>query len=185
MSSLNTDLLFQLSGAPFKTGMRDISMESMYEYGTRAGVWRLVRLFSSLGIKVTLYAVGQSILKSPDAAKAMVDAGHEFCSHGYRWIDHHTLPMAVEKQQIGKAIDAIEKVTGSAPKGWFLGRPSVSSKGLIAQVHKERELELLYNSDAYADDLPWWVPHPLEKSKGLLIIPHSLVRAESSTHLYR
>ena len=83
MSSLNTDLLFQLSGAPFKTGMRDISMESMYEYGTRAGVWRLVRLFSSLGIKVTLYAVGQSILKSPDAAKAMVDAGHEYlASHG-------------------------------------------------------------------------------------------------------
>lgn len=132
-------------------------------------------MFEEKKIRITVYAVGQSILKSPDAAKNLVRCGHEFTSHGYRWIDHHTMPLVVEKAQIEKAIDAIEKIAGAPPKGWFLGRPSVSTKGLICQVFKERGLELLYSSDAYADDLPWWEAHPTEKGKGLLIIPHSLV----------
>jgi peptidoglycan/xylan/chitin deacetylase (PgdA/CDA1 family) len=165
----------QLSGMPFRSGLRDLAMESQYEYGTRAGVWRLARMFEEKKIRITVYAVGQSILKSTEAAKNLVRCGHEFTSHGYRWIDHHTMPLAVEKVQIEKAIDAIEKTAGTPPKGWFLGRPSVSTKGLVCQVFKERGLELLYSSDAYADDLPWWEAHPFEKGKGLLIIPHSLV----------
>ena len=152
-------------------------MESMYEYGTRCGVWRLAKLFSDKQIKITIYAVGQSILKTPTAARALASAGHEFCSHGYRWIDHHSLPLAVEKGQIEKGIEAIETVTGRAPTGWFYGRPSVSSKGLVCEVFRERGLELLYQSDAYADELPYWVANPLDPRKGLLIISHSLVSA--------
>jgi peptidoglycan/xylan/chitin deacetylase (PgdA/CDA1 family) len=160
---------------PHRNGLRDLTMESQYEYGTRAGVWRLARLFEHMKIRITVYAVGQSILKSPDAAKNLVRCGHEFTSHGYRWIDHHTMPLAVEKTHIEKAIHAIEEIAGTPPKGWFLGRPSTSTKGLICQVFKDRGIELLYSSDSYADELPWWEPHPIEKGKGLLIIPHSLV----------
>jgi peptidoglycan/xylan/chitin deacetylase (PgdA/CDA1 family) len=118
--------------------------------------------------------VGQSILKSPDAVAKLVADGHEFASHGYRWIDHHALPLAVEKKQIESAIDAIQKVTGGkAPLGWYYGRQSLSSKGLICQVYKERGLEMLYQCDAYNDELPYWEKNPVEEGKGLLIIPHT------------
>lgn len=164
-----------MSGWPSRTGARDIQTETQYEYGTRVGVWRIARFFAEEGLHVTVYAVGQSILKSPDAAKQLVADGHEFASHGYRWIDHHSLPLATEKEQIGKAIDAITTITGQPPSGWYYGRPSVSSKGLVCQVFKERGLELLYQSDSYSDELPYWTPHPLESGEGLLIVPYTFV----------
>ena len=124
---------------------------------------------------MTVYAVGQSILKSPDAARYLVRCGHEFASHGYRWIDHHDMPLAVEKQQIEKCISAIEEISGKAPRGWYIGRPSMSSRGLICHVHKERGLEMLYQCDSYSDELPYWIAHPLDEEKGLLIVPYTLV----------
>jgi peptidoglycan/xylan/chitin deacetylase (PgdA/CDA1 family) len=164
-----------MSGWPSRTGARDIQTETQYEYGTRVGVWRIARFFAEESLHVTVYAVGQSILKSPDAAKQLVADGHEFASHGYRWIDHHSLPLSTEKEQIGKAIDAITSITGEPPRGWYYGRPSVSSKGLICQVFKERGIELLYQSDSYSDELPYWTPHPLESGEGLLIVPYTFV----------
>jgi peptidoglycan/xylan/chitin deacetylase (PgdA/CDA1 family) len=125
---------------------------------------------------VTVYAVGQSILKSPDAAGQLAADGHEFASHGYRWIDHHPLPLAVEKEQINKAVDAIERIAGKPPVGWYYGRPSMSSKGLVCQVFKERNIKMLYQSDSYSDELPYWTPHPLEQGEGLLVIPYTFVR---------
>lgn len=132
-------------------------------------------MFEEKNIHITVYAVGQSILKSPDAAKNLVRCGHEFASHGYRWIDHHNMPLAVEKQQIEKSIEAIKEISGQAPKGWYYGRPSISSKGLVCQVFKEQGLELLYQCDSYSDELPYWEPHPLEEGKGLLIVPYTFV----------
>ncbi|KAH8816692.1 carbohydrate esterase family 4 protein [Xylogone sp. PMI_703] len=167
------NFLNEMPGWPSRLGGRDIQAESQYEYGTRVGVWRLSNFFKEEGIHVTVYAVGQSILKSPDAAKKLAEDGHEFASHGYRWIDHHMLPLAVEKEQINKAIDAIEKISGKPPRGWYYGRPSMSSLGLISQVFKERGIEFLYSADSYADELPYWVPHPLEEGEGLLIVPYT------------
>jgi len=166
-------MLQEMMGMAVRTGARDIQMETQYEYGTRAGVWRIAKLFEEKGIKMTVYAVGQSILKSPDAAKKLVADGHEFASHGYRWIDHHSLPLAVEKQQIEKAVAAIKEISGQAPRGWYLGRPSMSSNGLICQVYKEQGLELLYQCDSYSDELPYWIEHPLEPGKGLLTVPYT------------
>jgi peptidoglycan/xylan/chitin deacetylase (PgdA/CDA1 family) len=163
-----------MSNPPIRHGGRNLPVESQYEYGTRCGVWRVARLFKEKDVKITVYAVGQSILKSPDAAKRLVDDGHEFMSHGYRWIDHYALPLAVEKKQIEAGIEAIQKTTGGkAPLGWYYGRQSSSSKGLVCQVYKERGLEMLYQCDSYNDEMPYWEKHPLDAGKGLLIIPHT------------
>lgn len=162
-----------MGGREARIGVRDIPIESQYEYGTRVGVWRVGRLFEEKNIKATVYAVGQSILKSPDAAKYLVQSGHEISSHGYRWIDHHSMPLAVEKQQIEQNIAAIESISGKAPRGWYVGRPSMSSKPLVCHVYKEQDLELLYQCDSYADEMPYWTPHPTESGKGLLIIPYT------------
>ncbi len=160
---------------PSRQGARDIQTETQYEYGTRVGVWRLARFFAEEGLHVTVYAVGQSILKSPDAAKQLVADGHEFASHGYRWIDHHSLPLAVEEAQINKAIDAIQQISGKPPTGWYYGRPSMSSKALVCKVYQERNIDLLYQADSYADELPYWTPHPIKAGEGLLMIPYTFV----------
>lgn len=111
----NSHSNMKVSGMPSLPGGRSIAIESQYEYGTRAGVWRLARMFKEKGIHITVYAVGQSILKSPEAAKTLADDGHEIASHGYRWIDHHTLPLAVEQKQIERGIDAVIEISGKPP----------------------------------------------------------------------
>ncbi|THW00787.1 hypothetical protein D6D25_08820 [Aureobasidium pullulans] len=177
-SVLNGDLrsetdLQEIMGRPIRPGARDIQMETQYEYGTRAGVWRIGRFFEERKVKVTVHAVGQSILKSPDAAKYLAGCGHEFSSHAYRWIDYLSMPLAVEEEQINKCVDAIKEISGHPPKGWYVGRPSISSKGLVCHAFKQRGLELLYQSDSYGDDLPYWTAHPTEADKGLLMLPYT------------
>ncbi|KAK4865117.1 hypothetical protein LT330_001740 [Penicillium expansum] len=167
-----TDLQ-EIMGRPVRTGQRDIQMETQYEYGTRVGVWRVAHFLEQQKIKATVYAVGQSILKSPDAARYLVQSGHEISSHGYRWIDHHALPLALEKEQIEKNIEAIREISGQPPRGWYVGRPSMSSKGLVCHVFDQQGLELLYQSDSYSDELPYWTAHPLDPHKGLLMIPYT------------
>lgn len=162
-----------MMGRPIRLGARDIQMETQYEYGTRAGVWRIARLLEAKNIKATVYAVGQAVLKAPDAAKYLARCGHEIASHGYRWIDYHPVPLAVEKEHIEKCISAIKTVSGKAPRGWYVGRPSLSSKGLVCHVFKEQGLELLYQCDSYADEMPYWTAHPIEAGKGLLTIPYT------------
>ncbi|EJU02312.1 carbohydrate esterase family 4 protein, partial [Dacryopinax primogenitus] len=165
---------------PFEDGQRDVNMESMYEYGPRAGVWRVLRLLDEVGVKCTLYAVGQAMLLNPLVGQWAQQKGHEAASHGWRWIDRSAWSVEEEKSFAKKAIAAIKQTAGKEPRGgWYYGNVSARSgqraRALIAQVYREEGLQLKYYSDSYSDDLPYWVPMPGgEKSEGLLIIPYTL-----------
>ncbi|MEZ8824560.1 allantoinase PuuE [Vibrio amylolyticus] len=153
------------SAQPIK-GERHMSMESIYEYGSRAGVWRVLRLFDEYQIPLTVFAVAMAIERHPDVAEAMVKAGHEICSHGYRWIDYQYMDKDLEREHMSKAIDIIDKVTGSRPVGWYTGRTGPNTRQLVAE-----EGGFLYDSDAYDDDLPYW---HTEAGKPQLVIPYTL-----------
>ena len=147
-------------------GARNINMETMYEYGSRAGLWRMMRLFAGRDIKFTCYAVGLAIEKNPDAAIAMHAAGHELASHGYRWIDYQFVDEDTEREHMRLAIAAHERILGERPLGWYTGRVSPITRRLVVE-----DGGFLYDSDAYNDDLPYWVtvsgtPH--------LVIPYTL-----------
>ncbi len=105
-------------------GDRNLTVESTYEYGSRAGLWRLLRLFAARDIKITVHAVGMALARHPEAARALVAAGHEIASHGWRWIDYQTMPIEEERDHLRRAIAAIETVTGQRPLGWYTGRNS-------------------------------------------------------------
>ncbi|UWZ99587.1 allantoinase PuuE [Vibrio splendidus] len=153
------------SAQPIK-GERHMSMESIYEYGSRAGVWRVLRLFDEYEIPLTVFAVAMAIERHPDVAKAMVEAGHEICSHGYRWIDYQYIDESEERDHMTKAIEIIQQVTGQRPQGWYTGRTGPNTRRLVAE-----EGGFLYDSDAYDDDLPYWhteIGHPQ------LVIPYTL-----------
>ena len=124
-----------------------MNMESIYEYGSRAGFWRLHRLFTSRGLPVTVYAVGMAIARAPEAGAAMIEAGWEVASHGWRWIDYQNVPEAVEREHFTFAIEA---ATGVKPVGWYTGRVSPNTRRLVVEHGG-----FLYDSDSYADDLPY------------------------------
>ncbi|MCG7495472.1 allantoinase PuuE [Vibrio sp. Of7-15] len=158
--------LSEIPSAQPLAGERHISMESIYEYGSRAGVWRVLRLFEKYDIPLTVFAVAMAIERHPEVAKAMVAAGHEICSHGYRWIDYQYMDYSKERDHMYKAIEIIEKVTGQRPVGWYTGRTSPNTRKIVAE-----EGGFLYDSDAYDDDLPYW--HE-EGEKPQLVIPYTL-----------
>ena len=152
-------------GTPVQ-GMRNPSMESMYEYGSRVGFWRLMRMFEERGLNFTSYAVGLAIEKNPEAAIAMHKAGHELASHGWRWIDYQHVDEATERDHMRRAIEAHERIVGERPLGWYTGRTSPITRRLVVE-----EGGFVYDSDAYNDDLPYWVtvggtPH--------LVVPYTL-----------
>ncbi|MEZ9547057.1 MULTISPECIES: allantoinase PuuE [Vibrio] len=153
------------SAQPIK-GERHISMESIYEYGSRVGVWRVLRLFDEYEIPLTVFAVAMAIERHPDVAKAMVEAGHEICSHGYRWIDYQYIDESQERDHMTKAIEIIQQVTGQRPQGWYTGRTGPNTRRLVAE-----EGGFLYDSDAYDDDLPYW---HTETGHPQLVIPYTL-----------
>ncbi|MEZ9423010.1 allantoinase PuuE [Vibrio lentus] len=153
------------SAQPIK-GERHISMESIYEYGSRVGVWRVLRLFDEYEIPLTVFAVAMAIERHPDVAKAMVEAGHEICSHGYRWIDYQYIDESEERDHMTKAIEIIQQVTGQRPQGWYTGRTGPNTRRLVAE-----ERGFLYDSDAYDDDLPYW---HTETGHPQLVIPYTL-----------
>jgi len=153
------------SAQPLK-GERHISMESIYEYGSRAGVWRVLRLFDEYEIPLTVFAVAMAIERHPDVAKAMVEAGHEICSHGYRWIDYQYMDESQERDHMTKAIEIIQEITGQRPLGWYTGRTGPNTRRLVAE-----EGGFLYDSDAYDDDLPYW---HTETGQPQLVIPYTL-----------
>ncbi|PTP38878.1 allantoinase PuuE [Vibrio splendidus] len=153
------------SAQPIK-GERHMSMESIYEYGSRAGVWRVLRLFDEYEIPLTVFAVAMAIERHPDVAKAMVEAGHEICSHGYRWIDYQYIDESEERDHMTKAIEIIQQVTGQRPQGWYTGRTGPNTRRLVAE-----EGGFLYDSDAYDDDLPYW---HTETGHPQLVIPYTL-----------
>ncbi len=158
--------LSETVGAAPLLGVRNLNMESMYEYGSRAGFWRLYRLFTQRQMPLTVYAVAMALARHPEAAKAMVDADWEIASHGYRWIDYQYVGEEMERSHIQKAIDIHTQVTGTRPLGFYQGRLSPNTRRLVVEAGG-----FLYDADSYADDLPYWThdygqPH--------LVIPYTL-----------
>ena len=158
--------LSETVGAAPLLGVRNINMESMYEYGSRAGFWRLHRLFTQRNLPVTVYAVAMALERNPDAGKAMVDAGWEVASHGYRWIDYQYVGEDTEREHIRKAIDIHTQVIGSRPLGFYQGRLSPNTRRLVVE-----EGGFLYDADSYADDLPYW---NLDHGRPHLVVPYTL-----------
>ncbi|MEX0622901.1 allantoinase PuuE [Saccharospirillum sp.] len=145
---------------------RHLSMESLYEYGSRAGFWRLHRLFTERNLPVTVFGVAMAMQRNPDAVEAMLKANWEIASHGYRWIHYQHVPESVERDHLERALDIHRAMTGSTPAGWYLGRTSPNTLKLIA----ERD-DILYCADSYADDLPYY---DLNYSRPLLMVPYTL-----------
>ena len=143
--------LSDIPGATPWPGQRHWNMESLYEYGARAGFWRLHRLFTDRGLPVTVYGVASALARSPEQVEAMKDAGWEIASHGLKWIEHKDMPEDEERAQIADAIALHTEVTGSAPTGWYTGRCSMNTMRLVAETG-----QFDYVSDAYDDDLPHW-----------------------------
>ena len=158
--------LSEIVGAQAHAGVRHMNMESIYEYGSRAGFWRLHRLFAERGIPVTIFGVALALSRNPSAVAAMQDAGWEIATHGYRWIDYQWIDEALEREHLAKAIEIHRQATGSRPTGWYLGRCSPTTRRLVAE-----DGGFLYDADSYADELPYWLtvagrPH--------LIVPYTL-----------
>ncbi len=159
--------LREVPGSSMDKGMRDLQVESVYEYGSRAGFWRLMRLFKEKDIQVTIFGAALALERNPAAAKAIVDAGYDICCHGWRWIGYHLLDEAEEREHIKKAVASLQKLTGDRPLGWYCRyAPSLNTRSLIVE-----EGGFLYDSDAYNDDLPYWVE---VEGKSHLIIPYTL-----------
>ena len=141
---------------------RAMAMESLYEYGSRAGFWRLHRLFTERALPVTVFGVAKALETNPAAVEVMLAAGWEIASHGLRWIDYQTVPEAVERAHIAEAIALHTRLTGTRPLGWYQGRTSPNTARLVAE-----EGGFAYDADSYADDLPYWVGRQL-------IVPYTL-----------
>ena len=158
--------LSEIVGAVPYPGARHMSMESLYEYGSRAGVWRVLRLFRERKLPLTIFAVAMALERNPEAAAAFVADGHEIASHGWRWIDYHGMPEAEEREHIARAVETIRRVTGERPLGWYTGRTSANTRRLVAEHGG-----FLYDADSYADDLPYW---ELVAGTPQLIVPYTL-----------
>ncbi|GAA6165754.1 allantoinase PuuE [Pelagimonas sp. KU-00592-HH] len=156
--------LSEITGAQPWPGQRHWNMESIYEYGSRAGFWRLHRLMSDL--PVTVYGVATALARAPEQVAAMTAAGWEIASHGLKWIEHKDMSAEEEAAQIREAIRLHTEVTGSAPRGWYTGRCSMNTVDLVAQ-----EGSFAYIADSYADDLPYWVR---AGGKDQLIVPYTM-----------
>ncbi len=149
---------------------RAMAMESLYEYGGRAGFWRLHRLFTERHLPVTVFAVARAMAMNPPAVEAMLAAGWEIASHGLRWIDYQYVPEEVERAHIAEAIALHARLTGSRPLGWYQGRTSPDTARLVAE-----EGGFLYDADSYADDLPYWDRrHAGDLGRAQLIVPYTL-----------
>ncbi|HQS03919.1 MAG: allantoinase [Halothiobacillus sp. 24-54-40] len=149
-----------------RVGLRHKSVESLYEYGSRAGFWRLHRLFGAFGVPATVFAVGLAIEKNPDVVDAMLALNWEIASHGYRWIDYQSVTPDVERAHIRRAIEIHNSLIGTEPAGWYIGRDTEWTRQILLE-----EAKPLYDSDSYADDLPYWVPGA---GKPHLIVPYTL-----------
>ena len=164
--SATESIMHEIVGAAGAEGRRTLHIESMYEFGSRAGFWRVHRLFTRRNLPLTVFAVGQALVRNAEAARAMGEAGWEVIGHGWRWIDYGDVPEAVERDHIRRTNETIERLCGQKPVGWFTGRTSESTRRLAVA-----DGGLLYDSDSLADELPYWVevggcPH--------LVVPYSL-----------
>jgi len=149
--SASEAFLSEIVAATPLEGQRNMNMESLYEYGSRAGFWRLYRLFTEQEFPVTVFGVAMALQRNPDAVAAMRAANWEIASHGYRWIDYQFIDETTERKHFKEALRIHNEVTGAPPQGWYLGRCSPQSHRIAAE-----EGNFTYNSDTYADDVPYW-----------------------------
>ena len=159
--------LSEIIGAQPFEGRRHLSMESIYEYGSRAGVWRILELFRSREVPLTVFAVAMAMERHPEVIEACLKAGHEIASHGYRWINYDGFSESLEREHMERAIEIHQRVTGQKPAGWYTGRTSEHTRRLVAQYdHFE------YDADDYSDDLPFW--SRIETERPHLVVPYTL-----------
>ena len=152
-------------GAPAQAGRRVPLVESVFEYGSRRGAWRLLDIFAEFAVSVSVLGVVRALEQNPELARACVSRGHEIVSHGFRWIDYGAVPEEVERQHIRLAVDGLIKLIGARPLGWMTGRPGPNTRRLICE-----EGGFLYDRDSLADELPYW----LRMERGChLVIPYS------------
>ena len=153
-------------------GDRDLGAETMFEYGSRVGFWRLLRLFRERELPVTIFACALALERNPEAAKAIRDAGLDICCHGWRWVEHYKLAEEEEREHIRKAVASLTETLGSRPLGWYCrSAPSVNTRRLLVE-----EGGFLYDSDAYNDELPYW---DTVEGKPHLVVPYSLTTNDS------
>ena len=157
--------LSEIIGAKAIKG-RHISMESIYEYGSRSGFWRLDKLFREKKIPVTIFGVGLALEQNPDVCNAIKNGDYEIAAHGYRWIDYQDVKKTIEKKHMQQAIKTIKNIFGSRPLGWYTGRCSPNTRDLVFD-----DGGFIYDSDSYSDDLPYWEYRGKKKQ---LIIPYTL-----------
>lgn len=146
---------------------RDLAVESMYEYGSRAGIWRLFRIFDAAQIPVTFFAAAVALERNPDVAAKLASRGDEAAGHGYRWSNHYEMSKDDEREAIKRAIRSIEKTTGKRPEGWYCREMSVNTRDLVVE-----EGGFLYDSDTYNEDIPYWTS---VNGSSHLVVPYSLV----------
>ena len=157
--------LSEIIGAqPFRA--RHMSMESLYEYGSRAGLWRVLRAFESRKLPLTIFAVATALQRHPEAVAAYRELGHEIACHGLRWISYQDIDEATERRHIGEAVQILKTLTGAAPLGWYTGRDSPNTRRLVVEHGG-----FTYDADSYADDLPYWTQVDL----GARRVPHLVV----------
>lgn len=157
-----------VGAAPFPD--RHMSMESLFEYGSRAGVWRLLRLFRERRLPLTIFGVAMALARNPAVVEAFLSDGHEIASHGWRWISYQAIGEDVEREHLARAVSELKRLTGHAPQGWYTGRDSPNTRRLLVEHGG-----FVYSADGYADDLPYWVD--VRSSRGtesLLIVPYAL-----------
>jgi allantoinase len=160
-------LVPEISQAPALAGERALQVESLYEYGSRSGFWRILRLFNERRMPFTCWAVGIALARNAEAATAMVEGGHEVASHSWRWLDYSAMPEDEERRHIRATVDTIRQLTGQGPRGWYTGRISANTRRLVM----EEAPEVFYDSDSYSDDLPYWTK---VGDKPRLIVPYAL-----------
>jgi len=158
--------LSEIVGAQPVEGARHMSMESLYEYGSRVGVWRILELFKRHGMPLTVYGVAMAMERNPAAVEAFLKAGHEIASHGWRWINYQHVPIDEEREHMRRAIEIHRRLTGERPLGWYTGRTSPNTRRLVVE-----DGGFAYDADDYNDDLPWY---DTRYGKPQLVVPYTL-----------
>jgi putative urate catabolism protein len=162
--------LSEIVGAQPVEGARHMSMESLYEYGSRAGVWRILDLFRRHRMPLTVYGVAMAMERNPAAVDAFLKAGHEIASHGWRWINYQHVPIDEEREHMRRAIEIHKRLTGERPLGWYTGRTSPNTRRLVAE-----DGGFVYDADDYSDDLPWYDKRHVKKDGApQLVVPYTL-----------
>ena len=183
------------SSGGYKEGARLVNAEQDFEYGSRVGVWRLMRLFEEFGWKITIYAVARAMQLNPEFGKYCVEkAGHEIANHGLRWLEFWDYDLQKDFKYVKDSCNMLKDVTGEFPVGVYFGRGTPNTHGALPQIYKEMHKEqgtpkLLYSSECYNDDVPYWVDLPYEKDlpdnekEGLLLVPYNYDCNDGKFHM--